>query len=275
MKQKLLRDAFWIWGHDAGAHHSGEAARLYHIQGTNRMGPWEAAEYLGIPNCCRVVFNGSPHPPFDAESEKLRKFERVVWSILGDASSARNDREGDDLDEVLRQAEKYGNVTGGILDDLFRPAEKSARLSPERLREIAGRLHSAPRRLSLWLVYYAALLEIDYDRWLEIADVITFWSWTSAELAEAETNLNRIIAMTPGKQHYAGCYIFNYGDCRPVTVEEMKFQLELYRKMLLSGKIQGVIVCANTVADVGLEAPEYLRQWLAQHGQEEIPGQAD
>ena len=56
MKQKLLRDAFWIWGHDAGAHHSGEAAGLYHIQGTNRMGPWEAAEYLGIPNCCRVVF---------------------------------------------------------------------------------------------------------------------------------------------------------------------------------------------------------------------------
>ena len=42
--------------------------------------------------------------------------------------------------------------------------------------------------------------------------------------------------------------------------------------MLLAGQIQGVIVCANTVADVGLEAPEYLRQWLAEHGQEEIPG---
>lgn len=272
MDRKLLRDAFWIWGHDAGAHHSGEAARLYHIPGTNRMGPAEAAAYLGgIPNCCRVVFNGSPHPPFDAESEKLRPFRQVVWSVLGDSSSARNDREGDDLDEVLRQAEKFPNVTGGILDDLFRPEQKSARLSPERLKAIAAELHSAPRRLSLWLVYYAALLKIDYGDWLDSADVVTFWSWNSKELAEAEGNLERIIAMTPGKQHYAGCYLFNYGDCCPITPDEMKFQLGLYRKMLLAGRIQGVIVCANTVADVGLEAPEYFREWLQEHGQETIP----
>ncbi len=271
MDRKLLRDAFWIWGHDVGAHHTGEAARLYHIQGTNRMGPAEGAAYLGIPNCCRVVFNGSPEPPFDAESEKLQPFRQVVWSILGDASSARNDRDGDDLDEVLLQAVKYPNISGGILDDLFRPKQKNARLSPERLKTIADRLHSAPRKLSLWLVYYASLLEIDYSRWLEIADVITFWSWTSKELADAAANLEKIIAMTPGKQHYAGCYLYNYGDCRPLSVDEMQSQLSLYRELLLSGKIQGVIVCSNTVADVGLEAVEYFRKWLREHGQEAIP----
>ena len=55
-----IRDCFWIWGHHAGAHHTGEAVG-YNIPGENKMGPWEGAEYLGIPNCCRVVFNGIPN----------------------------------------------------------------------------------------------------------------------------------------------------------------------------------------------------------------------
>ena len=92
----------------------------------------------------------------------------------------------------------------------------------------------------------------------------------SNELAEAEKNLNRIIAMTPGKEHYAGCYLFNYGDSRPMTLDEMKFQMDLYYKFLKEKKIQGVIVCSNNIADTGLEAPEYLRQWLAEHGEEEL-----
>jgi hypothetical protein len=264
-----IRDCFWIWGHHAGAHHTGEAAG-YNIPGVNKMGPWEGAEYLGIPNCCRVVFSGIPEPPFDAESEKLKQFKKVIWSVLGDASSKRNDESGDDLAEVLRQAEKYPNVVGGVLDDLFRPATKDARLTPDDLHRIADRLHNAPQKLSLWLVYYAALFEIDYTPWLEAVDGITFWSWNSEQLAQAEQNLNRIISMTPGKEHYAGCYLYNYGDTCPLTLEEMKFQMDLYYRFLREGKIKGVIVCSNTIADTGLEAPEYLRQWMIGHGDEEL-----
>ena len=156
-----IKEHFWIWGHHAGCHHTGEA-KAYQIPGTNQMGPWEGAEYLGIPNCCRVVYGGIPKPPFDEESEKLKSFRKVIWSVLGDASSKRNDEEGDDLEEVLRQAEKYPNIVGGVLDDFFRAATKDARLTPEELYRIADRLHNAPRRLSLWLVYYAALFEVDY-----------------------------------------------------------------------------------------------------------------
>ena len=86
---ETLRDNLWIWGHDAGCHHSG-AGLQWKIPGTNKMGPVEGAEYLGIPNCCRVVFEGRPKPPFDAESEKLRSFNKVVWSVIGDTSSSRN-----------------------------------------------------------------------------------------------------------------------------------------------------------------------------------------
>ena len=50
----VLRDNLWIWGHDAGCHHSG-AGLQWKIPGTNKMGPVEGAEYLGIPNVSNVL----------------------------------------------------------------------------------------------------------------------------------------------------------------------------------------------------------------------------
>lgn len=272
METKKLRDCFWIWGHDAGCHHASAAnkANIYKLPGVNRMGPWEGAEYLGIPNCCRVVYGGKPEAPFDAESERLRPFKQVVWSIMGDASSKRNDNGGDDLDEVLRQARKYPNITGGVLDDFFRAASRDARMSVERLKEIRDRLHGAPRHLKLWMVYYAALLEIDYSAWLELVDVVSFWFWNSDQLADAEDSLARFVRTVPRKERFAGCYLYNYGDIRPMTPEEMEFQLTLYRKLIHRGDIHGVIVCSNTVVDIGLDAPEYLKRFLEKYGDEEV-----
>lgn len=265
MNQNTLRENFWIWGHDAGCHHTPQCA-AWKIPGKNTADAVEGAEYLGIPNCCRVVFNGKPAPPFDAESQKLTSFRQVVWSALGDASSTRNDAGADDLEEVIDQSRKYHNITGAILDDLFRPAQQDARVTPERMQTMADRLHRA--NLKLWIVYYASLLSVDYSRWLNIPDVITFWSWTSEDLENAEQNLNKIIAMTPGKQHYAGCYLYNYGDFRPLTDEEMYFQLELYKRLWLEREIDGIIVCSNTLVGTGLKAPEILRSWLKTNGEQ-------
>ena len=267
MGEKLL-DCLWLWGQDAGCHHTGEA-KAWRIPGVNRLDPVQGARHLGgIPNCCRVVFNGQPAPPWDRESAHLRDFRQVVWSVVGDASSTRNDNGGDDLDEVLRQARLFPNVTGGILDDFFRPATQDARLPPGRLAEVASRLHDAG--LKLWLVYYAALLDIDYSAWLHLVDVVTFWSWTSAELSCAEENFSRLEALTPGQSHYAGCYLYNYGDCRPLTAFEMERQLDLYLRLWRQRRIDGVVVCSNTVADCGLEAVAVFQDWLHQFGEKAI-----
>lgn len=72
------------------------------------------------------------------------------------------------------------------------------------------------------------------------------------------------------KEHYSGCYLYNYGDFRPITLDEMKFQMDLYYRFLQEYKNEGVIVCSNTIADTGPKAPEYFRQWMQAHGDEEI-----
>ena len=263
-----LQDNLWIWGHHAGAHHEEIVADEWRIPGENKMGPVEGAQYLGIPNCCRVVFNGNPLPPFDEETAKLAWFKKVIWSAIGDVSSKRNNAGLDDLDEVIRQAEKFPNVAGCVLDDLFRPETKDARVTTERMQEMVDKLHSLPRSQELWIVFYAALLDIDYSKYLAIPDAVSFWSWTSEDLKNAEKNLEKIIALSPGKKHYAGCYLYNYGDCRELTDDEMNFQLDLYLKLWREKKIDGIIVCSNNIVDVGINAPEIFRKWVIEHGSE-------
>ena len=48
----------------------------------------------------------------------------------------------------------------------------------------------------------------------------------------------------------------------------MEFQLALYLRFWKEHKIDGMIVCSNTVADVGLEAVEIFRKWAVLHGGE-------
>ena len=75
----------------------------------------------------------------------------------------------------------------------------------------------------------------------------------------------RIIAMTPGKKHFAGCYLYNYGDCCELTDEEMYNQLELYYRFYQENKIDGVVVCSNNIADTGVKSVEIFRKFMAEH----------
>ena len=57
---------------------------------------------------------------------------------------------------------------------------------------------------------------------------------------------------------------------KPLTPEQMGFQLEVYREYMKAGKLEGFILCSNCIADVGIAAVDQTREWLKLHGQEEI-----
>ena len=168
------------------------------------MGPVEGAEHLGIKNVCRVVMGGTPAPPFDAESELMKSMRQVVWSSMGDSGSKRNDN-ASDLDEVLRQAGKYPNVTGSILDDFFISPEHNqgrvARYSLDYIKEMRDRLHACEARpLDFWVVCYKRQLDWPMDEYLKLFDVITYWNMRApAEFSEIDADFGKVVAKTPGK----------------------------------------------------------------------------
>ena len=68
-----------------------------------------------------------------------------------------------------------------------------------------------------------------------------------------------------------GCYLYNFGENKEATGDAVTWQLELYKKMLFAGEIEGVVLHTNSMADLGFEAYDACRSWMAAHGDEEIP----
>lgn len=273
-----MRDRFWLWGQNAGSHHGAAGNARWKLPGVNRMEPVEGAAYFGIKNMCRVVMCGKPEPPFDSESEKLRAMNQVVWSAVGDSGSTRNNDDQSDLDEVLRQAEKFLNVTGAILDDFFthRTGEntKYARLSLEYVRKMRNRLHRfAARPLDLWVVYYKKLPDMPpVAEYLKMFDVITYWNMnSSSDLAELDDDIAAVVRRTPGKRRLAGCYLWDYAQGKPLTIPEVRALCEKHRDWIKKGYIEGIIFCSNTIADLRLEAVAWARNWIKEIGDEEAP----
>jgi hypothetical protein len=231
------------------------------------MTPAEAAHYMGIPNCIMVVFGDLPRPPFYQHALALSSLKRVVWSVVGDASSTRNDQESD-LEEVLRLAEHVPNISGAIMDDFFHKGK--ARYPPQAIAQLSSRLHSAPRPLDLWVVLYHNQLDQGIEPYLALCDVATFWTMPGSQLAHLEDNFERFVAVTPTKRRVLGCYMWNYGEEKPMPVRLMRHQCELGLAWLQEGKIEGLIFLASCICDLDIEAVEWTREWIAKVGDQPL-----
>ena len=255
-----LKDNLWIWGQPAGSHHKVDN-NCWNLPGENKMGPLEGAQHLGIPNICIVTSGDDPAPPFNNLAETLKECPQVAWSIIGDASSKRYSDGKTDLDEVLKVAKKYPNITGAVMDDFLRPERREV-FSPEVVGQYADRLHADG--LELWTVIYEFELIEEARPYLEKCDVISFWTWEGQNLKDLDNNLKKLKELVgEGKKIFTGCYLWDYGNCKPLSIEDMKYQMETYKRWFDNGEIEGVVVCSNCIADIGIEAADFAKQWIA------------
>jgi len=269
-----MKDGFWLWGQNVGVHHACGNG-YYNLPGVNRMDSAEGGRYLGIENCCRVAMLDGPFPPFDAEAKKLEGFKQVVWSAVGAGGLSQHNDDKSDLDEVLRQAAMLPNVSGAVLDDFFKSVEgfKSsgtvARHTVGSIARMRERLHHFPGRpLDLWMVWYTYQLDYQVAEYIDLCDVITLWTWKGSDLVRLDENMEKLIRLTPGKRRLAGCYFWNYGEQKPLTMAEMRGQLNCYHRYLKQGQIEGIVFCSNCIADIGLETVAYSREWIKRVGEE-------
>lgn len=260
---RSVRDRLWLWGHEAGSHDTG-----WGIPRPSRMTPVEAAAYLGIPNLIMVVYGGKPEPPFDRHALAMRPLRQVVWSIVGDAGSKRNDQ-ATDLDEVVRLAGRFPNITGAMMDDFFhdKPDARGAiaRYSVADLAGFRGRLRGAARPLDLWVVVYTHQLGLPLGEHLRQCDVATLWTSKAADLVHLSENLERLEAITPpGVRKVLGCYMWDYGVQKPMPLAAFQEQYRQGRAWLAESRIDGMIFLASCICDLELDTVEWLRGELAE-----------
>jgi len=264
---KSIRENVWLWGQEPGGHH---ASGCYNLPGVNLLDSLGGCRLFGIQNCCRVATDIGPEPPFDDESRKLAGLRQVVWSVLGAGGVMRNEKDTGDLEEVIRQAQRFPNVTGAVFDDFFSD-RRMAIYTPEKIAAIKRRLNEgAGRHQDLWVVWYDREIDLKLDDTLKLFDVVTYWTWYGYNIPQLEKYLDRMIAATPGQRRLAGCYLWNYGEACALTPEQMDFQLETYRQYIHRGLLEGIVICSNCIADIGLATVEQMKDWIDQHGDEPV-----
>ncbi len=261
-----VRDRLWLWGHEAGSHSAVSTNGQWGALGPSRITPAEACHYMGIPNCVMVVYGNQPEPPFDQHALAMDSLDRVVWSVMGDAGSTRNDEESD-LAAVLDVAAKHPNVVGAIMDDFFRGTR--ARYTPAQLDAIRQPLRAAG--LDLWVVLYYKQVDQPLQEHLDFCDVVTFWTMPGREIVNLEANFTKLVEAMPEKRRVLGCYMYNYGEKKPMDLALMEHQCGLGLKWLKEGKIEGIIFLASCICDLRLEAVEWTRDWIARVGNEAVP----
>ena len=139
----------------------------------------------------------------------------------------------------------------------------AASLAPEQLREIRERLTIGDRRLRLSVVVYVNQLSPRAKHHLQHVDEITMWTWRPEDLVHLEENLSKLESIAPKMNIVLGCYMFDFSRNAPLSVEQMKYQVELGYKWLQQGRIQGIIFLASPICDLELKAVEWTKEWTA------------
>ena len=267
--RETVRDRLWIWAHPAGSYDG-----QWGLPANSSTTPLQGAAYLGIKNIIMVRYWGQPEMPFDSYAQQFADTEKLMWSFVGGGGqSSQEERE-----HVFELAGKMTNITGLFMDDFFHgnagpggnSAEPPAAISIAELRNIREKLTLPDRKLDLAVTLYDYQLNPAICRHLELCDLVSLWTWEAGDLAKLEENFVKYRTFAPDKRTLLGIYMWDFGLNRPLPMELMRMQCETALRWLRDGKIEGMIFLASNICDMDIEAVQWAKEWIAEHGDENI-----
>ena len=263
----ILRDRLWMWGHDAGSTNG-----QHNIPSGGKILPAKAIDYMGIPNVCMIRWRSMPEPPFDEYVKQFADARRLAWSIIDGARESYPEKKR----MAFELADRMPNMVSVYLDDFFNGdavpenEEAPASLPVAGIRALKEELDNRKRRLDLSLVLYSNQLHPAIASHIQYCDVVSFWTWKATDLVNLDRNFKTYRKIVPNKRTLLGIYMWDFGNNRPITMELMKHQCRLALQWFERGHIEGMIFHCTPLCDMKLEAVEWAKRWIAEHGDREI-----
>ena len=270
VKDGTVRDRIWIFANPVNGDYE-------FVRKRSVMSPLEAAVYMGAPNLLMV--NQYPgkgqegiykawEPPYEQYAYPLKVLKRVAWSIVG-ASGVTNESE---RQAVLAMAHRTPNIVGVFMDDFFRDEKDGnlASLTLDQVRDVRRQLKTPDKKLDLYVTLYTRQLDPAIAEYLKLIDVVTLWTWETAELANLEANLSKLEKLAPKTRILLGCYTSDYDKKRTpwwtdLPVPTMQHQCEVGLRWLREGRIEGIIIY-GTAMDLNWKSVEWARAWIQKVG---------
>ena len=94
------------------------------------------------------------------------------------------------------------------------------------------------------------------------------WTWKESDVPLINDKFEIFKDLTPNNRRMLGCYLYNFGENKQATSGAVRWQLDRYREMILSGEAEGVVLHTNTMADLDYEAYDTAVEWMEKHGDE-------
>jgi len=264
---------FWLWSHIAGAY-----AGTSGLVGPSRITPVEAAHFLGIPNVFMVEYNGQPAPSeWKQFSVPFRSLERLSWSVVPpgmDEKSTQAEREA-----VLDFAFSNPQIASVVMDDFFVrrstwTKDQVAALTVPELEELKHNLQRNGKRLDLWVVLYAHQVnDPSFHRlapYLRHCDIVQLWPWWGHEIPSLPETFAKVEALVPGMRKALGCFMWDFGDQKPLPVSAMEQQCGYGLEWLEKGRIEAMVFAASWLCDRDLDAVEWTRKWIRKVGNQKL-----
>jgi hypothetical protein len=266
-----VRDRLWVFCNPIDADYK-------FIKQRSVMSPLENAVYLGAPNLIMVnQYSNDGHgcyqpwtAPFEQYTVALEVEKRVAWSIVG-AEGITHDTE---RTQVIEMARHTPNIVGVYMDDFFESKKGVASLTLEQLRAVQKDIKKGPKPLDLFVTLYTHNLDKPIRDYLGLIDVITLWTWETAELANLDANLARVQKLAPKSRILLGCFTTTYDEKRtpwwaPLPVATMQHQCEFALRALREKRIEGFVIYGNFF-DLGWDCVKWTRKWIQQIGDTKI-----
>jgi hypothetical protein len=172
------------------------------------------------------------------------------------------------------------NLTGYYLDDFFHiggepnpftasPVEPApAALTIYELEELYRETVAYPRRLDLALVLYVSQLCPAIRPAMRHVDTVSLWIWDGSDILKIERNFERYRELVPDKPTLLGIYMWDFGGRKALERDFMVKQLDYALSLYKAGRIEAMIFHCTPLCNKGLDAVEYARVWIAEHGEE-------
>ena len=257
-----MADKGWVWegqGLDPGVYPS-------------IFGVGEGADFFGVRKV-HFLF----HETTDLVLNKLRRFEQVMCDIskwkfrnCGEGGRGTECYADSKLETVLAEAEKvsrfslkYPNVAGGYFDDMKGLMKQSGH-DVNACRAVKDALTKHNPKLKLESVVYAHELDdtVFWNSLMPFIDVVSFWVWGYEKLKTLEADLETCRHLFVNKPIIMGCYLRDYPTAAPMPMESVKFQMEIVKKALGDGRIQGFDILGAVTIDGQLEQATWIRDFI-------------
>jgi hypothetical protein len=117
--------------------------------------------------------------------------------------------------------------------------------------------------MRLGVTLYTHQLEMPLGPYLDECDDVSLWTWNAPDLKYLESNFEKCEQLTPTSDKLLGLYMWDYGLHQPIPLDLMEKQCNKALDWLKQGRIRGMIFLTNCICDLGLDAVEWSRAWIA------------